>query len=445
MNHNASAAILAVLFAAAPAFSDVIITTSYTTDGRSSDTTIYGNGKRIRYDYGKGLILIRQCDLNRFVQIDDKAKTYLSLPAEQSNSAVSSPGAPPSTKVDVTDTKERKEIFGYTARHLKISEAEEGKRERTETDGWYIDLKDLVSCNRQELDSAAGRYPVSYLITTYGENGKPASTVSMRVTTLVTSPLDPTLFEVPRGYTETATPNTELKVAQKATTAIRIGTAPLQNKSNQKVQANAPYNQLFAQLFAAQLDVIPLPDGPAEAVQKKAREAQCDYILYNELAAAEKPASGKVGSFLHKAPGIGHITGGDALEARVDYRLVPTNGGDPVLASSITGKTGSSFDWKSAALLASNVLPMTMAARMLGGAFNPAMMNSLLNGHGSGASITSMDPMMGSLTMFLRATNVVPGASGDPSQNAPGLDAALAAAFDQEGKAIVAQLKPASK
>jgi hypothetical protein len=444
MKYNAPTAILAVLFAALPAFSDVLITTSYTTDGQSSDTTIYGNGKRIRYDYGKGLILIRQCDLNRFVQLDDKAKTFLSLPAEQSNGAVSSAGAPPSTKVEMTDTKERKDIFGYNARHLKISETAEGKRERTETDGWYIDLKDLVSCNRQESDSAASGYPVSYVITTFGENGKPSSTVSMRVTSLVSSRLDPTLFEVPRGYTETA-PNAELKVAQKAPTAIRIGTAALQNKSSQKVQANAPYNQLFAQLYAAQLDVISLPDGPAETVQQKARETQCDYILYNELAAAEKPASGKVGSFLHKAPGIGHITGGDALEARIDYRLVPATGGDPVLASSITGKTGTSFDWKSAALLASNFFPMTMGVKMLGGAFNPAMMNSLLSGHGSGASITSMDPMMGSLTMFLRATNVGPGASGNPSQNAPGLDAALAAAFDQEGKAIVAQLKPPSK
>jgi hypothetical protein len=445
MKCNASATFLAVILTAVSAFSDVTITTSYTANGQSSDTTIYGNGTRLRYDYGKGLILIRQCDLHRFVQVDDKAKTYLSLPAEQSDAAALSPGAPPLPKVEVTDTNERKEMFGYPARHLKISETAGGKPGRTDTDGWYIDLKDVVSCYRQELNSAAGGYPLSYVITTYGESGKPSSTVSMRVTTLVTAPLDPTLFEVPRGYTETATPNAELKVTQKAPSAIRIGAVAMQNKSSQKVPGNTAYNQLFAQLYAAQLDLVPLADGPAEAIQQKAREAQCDYILYTELAAAERPASGKVGGFLHKAPGIGHITGGDALEARVDYRLMPASGGDPVLASSVTGKTGSSFDWKSAAMLASNILPMTMAAKMLGGAFNPAMMNSLLSGQGSGSAITSMDPMMGGLTMFLRATNAAPGASGNPSQNAPGLDAALAAALDQEGKAIVAQLKPPSK
>ncbi len=430
---------------AVPAFADVKITTTYTSDGQNSEMTIYSNGKRLRYDYGKGLILIRQCDLNRIVQIDDKAKTYLSLPADQSNGASSSLAGSASTKVAVTDTNERKDVFGHSARHLKLSETTEGKHERTETDGWYIDAKDLASCYQQQLNSSAGGYPVSYVITTYGENGKVSSTVSMRVTALATAPLEPMLFEVPRGYTESAPENAASKVTPKSPSVIRIGAVAMQNKSTQQVPGNTAFNQLFGPLFAAQLDVVQLADGSTEAVQKKAREAQCDYILYNELASADRPASGKVGGFLHKAPGIGHIAGGDALEARIDYRLVPANGGDPILASTAIGKTGSSFDWKAAAMLASNVLPMTMAAKMLGGAFNPAMMSSMLGGQGTGAAMTSMDPMMGSLTMFLRATNAVPGASGNPNQNAPGLDAALAAALDQEGKAIVAQLKPPSK
>jgi hypothetical protein len=221
----------------------------------------------------------------------------------------------------------------------------------------------------------------------------------------------------------------------------------LENQSASKLQSQAAENQLLSELAAAQLEVVPLGNGTPEMLQLKAREMECDYVLYNQLTALEKPAAGKVGGFLHKAPGIGHITGGDSMEAHLAYRLVPASGASPLLASSITGKTGSTFDWKSAALLASNVLPMTMAARMLGGAFvNPAMMTALMGGgRGSGAAIMSMDPMMRSLSMFLRATGAAHGAPGAQAQNAPGTDAALAAAFDQEAKAIIAQLKGGAK
>ena len=129
------------------------------------------------------------------------------------------------------------------------------------------------------------------------------------------------------------------------------------------------------------------------------------------------------------------------MEAQVTYQLVPAGGGPPVVASSIIGKTASSFDWKSAAMLASNVLPMTMAARMLGGAFNPAMMTEMLGGRGSGAALTGVDPMISSLATFLRATNGGSGLLGGAAHNPPGADAAIGAALDQVGKAIIGQLK----
>jgi hypothetical protein len=263
----------------------------------------------------------------------------------------------------------------------------------------------------------------------------------MRVTALVTAPLDAALFEIPHGYAESTPQAAALKVPPKAAGSIRIGTVPLATQSLQNVQGGAAYNQLVGQLQAAQFEVLPLPAGTSEGIRQKARENDCDYVLYTELSALDKPAAGKVGGFLHKAPGLSRMTGGDAMEAQVAYRLVPAGGGSPVIASSITGKTGSSFDWKSAALLASNVLPMTMAVRMLGGAFNPAMMTAIMSGRGPGAALTSIDPMMGSLTMFLRATNGSSGLLGGAARNPPGADAAIGAALDQVGKAVIAQLK----
>ena len=273
MKRHTFATALAALLTCGLASADVKITVNYNSDGQSSDTTIYANGTRLRFEYGKGLTLLRQCDANRMVEVDDKAKSYLTMPTERPGAAASATDAPVATKSEVIDTKERKDMFGYPARHLKITEAADGKQ-RTETDGWYIDLKDL-GCYRQELSSTSGGYPVSYTIATYGEKGKPASTVSMKVTALVTAPLDRMLFEVPPGYTESTPQNAVRKVTQKAPGSVRIGAAALQNKSNQKFQNGAVYNQLYAQLQAAQLDVLPLAEGTPEIAQQKAREADC--------------------------------------------------------------------------------------------------------------------------------------------------------------------------
>lgn len=440
MTRHLRTAGLVTLLAGGWASADVKITANYNNDGKASETTIYANGTRLRYEYGKGLVLLRQCDLSRIVQIDDKARTYMVMPADLPTGGTASEPAAPAGNVEVTDTNEHKDIFGYPARHLKTTESKEGRPERTETDGWYIDLKDMNSCSRPQT-SPQGGYPVSYTVTTSGEGSKESSTVSMRVTALVTAPLDAALFEIPHGYTESTPQAAALKVAPKAAGSIRIGAVPLANQSPQNAHGSVASNQLAAQLQAAQFEVVALPAGTPDSIQQKSRETDCDYVLYTELSALDKPAAGKVGGFLHKAPGLGRITGGDAIEAQVAYRLVPAGGGAPVIASSVTGKTGNSFDWKSAALLASNFLPMTMAARMLGGAFNPAMMTAMMSGRGPGAALTSMDPMMGSLTMFLRATNGSSGLLGGAAVNPPGADAAIGAALDQVGKAVIAQLK----
>jgi hypothetical protein len=437
MIQNTSVSALAILLVTAiPGLSDTKIVTSYITDGQTVTTTIYAKGQRVRYDYGKGLILLRQCDLKRMVQLDEQGKTYLSLPEEPSR-----PGSSP--KAQVTDTGESKEMFGYSARHLTMTKATEGKKERTDTDGWYIDLKDMAVCSGQESGSESHGYPSGYTITTYGENGKPVSKVTMSVTAVVTDPLDAALFEIPAGYKDTGIQ----VVAAKPAGAVRIGTIPMQNQFSSQVQGAGPYNQLFAALRDAKLDVIPLGEGTQEGVEQKARDKQCDYILYTELASLEKPATGKLGGMLKKAGSVSHVTNGEAIEAHVNYRLVPVSGGSPVLASSAIGRMGGSINWKNTAILASNLLPMTMAVKFVGGsgALNPAMMNSLLSGNSAGASMSSVDPMMGGISMFLRAANLGPGSEGNASEAHAYAAAALSAALDVEAKAIVSQLKTSAR
>ena len=113
MNKNLASALALALCATTTAMADTKIAAKYTSDGQTTETTVFAKGQRLRYEYGEGLTLIRQCDQKRLVQIDDKGKTFLNLPAEQAEAA----GAAQPT---ITDTGERKLMFGLAARHLKI-------------------------------------------------------------------------------------------------------------------------------------------------------------------------------------------------------------------------------------------------------------------------------------------------------------------------------------
>jgi hypothetical protein len=129
----------------------------------------------------------------------------------------------------LTDTGERKQMFGYTARRLKgVMEYETSPDacqkggQRTESDGWYIDLKYGVDCasasaaganavygrggcrdeiRMKSVGTAKAGYPVLLTTKSFNEDGS-FTTMTREVVELSRSPLDPALFEVPMGYTE---------------------------------------------------------------------------------------------------------------------------------------------------------------------------------------------------------------------------------------------------
>ena len=156
---------LLALCMATTAFADSKVRARYSSGSQTNETTILTKGTRQRLEYGTGMSAVTQCDLKRMVQIMDKTKSYLVMPLD------GNPGGPPSVApaqtaavtpakhgvvtytTTVTDTGERQQLFGYTARHLKIIVAKEvspeacdQKKERIETDGWYIDFDQSFAC-----------------------------------------------------------------------------------------------------------------------------------------------------------------------------------------------------------------------------------------------------------------------------------------------------------
>src|ERR1044072_8038129 len=124
-------ACLSILSATASA--DTKVKTRQTSGGQTYENTSYIKGKRQRSETNNGqTIMIQQCDLRRNIQIMPQAKVYMIQPYDDPGAgATTTPGADtarpsePARKggvitstVTTKDTGERKQILGYTARHI---------------------------------------------------------------------------------------------------------------------------------------------------------------------------------------------------------------------------------------------------------------------------------------------------------------------------------------
>lgn len=250
-------ALVLMLCAQAVAVADLKVTTRNTNAGRSIESTIYIKGQRQRTETANQTS-IYQCDQRRMIQANDRTRKYMisrldeaaETPAAE-NVTTPRPAARPRRGGVVTytittmDTGERKQMFGYTARHIKtvtVMDAPEGTcnpgRSEIETDGWYIDLQFAFNCSadrptapppqptaadcRDEIRYrrvGAARLGFPVLLATkmklagmeapedaeeaaMMERMAGAMTTTMEVTDISKATLDAALFDVPAGYTE---------------------------------------------------------------------------------------------------------------------------------------------------------------------------------------------------------------------------------------------------
>ena len=159
-------ACLSILSATASA--DTKVKTRQTSGGQTYENTSYIKGKRQRSETNSGqMIMIQQCDLRRNIQIMPAAKAYMIQPYDQPSTSSATPGnttAPatqPVTKgglvtstVTTKDTGERKQMFGYTARHILTTmetksspDACSQNNTKIQIDGWYIDAAFALDCD----------------------------------------------------------------------------------------------------------------------------------------------------------------------------------------------------------------------------------------------------------------------------------------------------------
>ena len=401
---------------------DTKITTRMSMNGQTvSESTTYIKGTRKRTENRMAMqqgmdesvaammpsvATVYQCDRRRLLQINDKARKYtvtmldegIASAASESAADTSSTG-PADTRqgglvtytMNITDTGQRQEMFGFKARYLKISTTVEpgpgacATRSRFEQEGWFIDFQADLSCStnvpvetssrRPSRQGCQDRYrfrytgtgkmgfPLSATTTYYDEQGKPF-TMKQEVVDLQRLPQDPALFDVPAGYTQASnaqelyavnqsemmaamnnrrernndTGDTSGATGAKRPGVLRVGVVTINNKTDRTVSIESLRGQLIGSLSGSNLDAVAINAISQSDIEAEARQKQCDFILYTDIAALKQASAGKkIGGMFGRATGIG--SGGiDKTESRIEYRLIPVGGSSPQIQSSATGK-----------------------------------------------------------------------------------------------------------
>ncbi|HKP46927.1 MAG TPA: hypothetical protein VJT50_10025, partial [Pyrinomonadaceae bacterium] len=309
-----------------------------TVNGQSFESVSMIKGTRERSEMkmaGMDTTYITQCDLKRSIQLSDKTRKYMitpmdsgetsaATPAANGGVVVSTPGGVINYVISSVDTGERKDMFGFKARHVKTATSIESSPDacspakmRTETDGWYIDLSTALNCDfgrpamagagpprggcrdrvhfRHEGTGRTG-YPLSETTTMFNADGSAMFTSTKEVIELSQAPLDAALFDVPAGYSETTNaqelygmPSMEQMMSQasgretssndsteanpaatmsqaKRPGMLRIGVVQINNTSGRPVSTESLRGQLIGELQGSGVDAVALnASSPAEA------------------------------------------------------------------------------------------------------------------------------------------------------------------------------------
>lgn len=379
----------------APAAQDLRYAATYTAEGLNTASTTLVKGSRERYEF-QDIVLLKQHDLKRTIQIMKAANTYLVV-ADGAPIMPAMPGAPAAPPrqpgvvnviTTIVDTGERKPAFGQQARHVKtmidrqpMPGACDASKQRIETDGWYIDQPKALAalatqagplaqpmpggCTDQIQATVNGDartlgFPIGYTTTIKGDDGKSLVT-SMEVTALELTSLDAALFEIPPGMNaamnigemaKSLNDINEARLAEADTApaptpkpkkpgAPRIGVPELVNKTQQTVNTRAMRGELIAQLTEAGLEGVPMAAASPEEVQKRAQQLGYDYVLFAEVTELKASKPGGLGGMMKAVSGGGAAAGQpqEVTESTLAIKLVGLDG-KPKLATTAKGKEG---------------------------------------------------------------------------------------------------------
>ena len=399
------------------ASADTKIKSRQTTGGQTYENTSYIKGKRQRSETNNGqMVVIQQCDLRRNIQIMPAAKAYMIQPYDQPspttpatpNTTSSQPapvtkGGVVTSTITTKDTGERKQMFGYTARHILTTmemksspDACSTANMKMEIDGWYIDAAFALDCDMsgaythytpkasggcrdryesRTIGTAKKGFPVWEKTTMFGPNGTQSFSNINEVLEFSQATLDASLFDIPEGYREVedfasafsaayATPQANNTSSNNSSVPSPVSTpsAPAANQPGPKragvirlgvvavKTGNVAEGMNASELALAvrntllqQLkgtNVEAVPiDATGAAVQAEAQQKECDYVVFANVS--HKKGGGGFGSMLGNSASTiaGNIGYGHGTAA-----AVAANTSSVVVAQSIKAKDEMTLD-----------------------------------------------------------------------------------------------------
>ncbi len=377
--------------------------------GMKSETTIYVKGMRKRTEgggltgMGANLTTIEQCDKQRTVTLNDKKKLYFIEPFSNNSeeeidedvkpAAKTKPVAATTTKkggiinmyYNITDTGERKKMYGFTARHVwttqKIKPSPDACMMKDsmiiKTDGWYIDLPEFncpirytpsntnnggyqqPDCQDKYVTRRSGKgklgFPLIEKRTMIMGNGTAQTSefvTDLETLELITGKLDSMLFEIPPGYTlaksmeeleekfdvaeimkqagNSSYANTNKTPAvneEKKSGVLRIGV--YEPKGDGQLQYATLQHHIVANLTSGTIEAVAITS------EEDAKKYHCDFVLNTDFVKVK--SGSKVGGLL-KA--IKNTDPNAASSFAIEANLVLTNlsDGSSRLQQNVNGK-----------------------------------------------------------------------------------------------------------
>jgi hypothetical protein len=475
---------------------DVRFKTTYTNGEQVTESVSFIKDQRERYELGD-VILIRQRDQKRAIQISRAANTYVvtadGTPAPAAIAAPRPPGVVMVT-VSIVDTGERKDAFGQTARRVRTlieREPQPGACDqtklRTDTDAWYIDLPKVMAATPDTIAAPASGsgcldeiktsesgdpkllgFPISYrtTLTDLSDKESKPSEAGMDVTEFEVVKLDASLFDVPAGLTAASDPGAFTKsisdaneaalasasaaaVPAKKAGALRVGVPEASNKTTQTVDTRALRSRFIRELEEQKIEAIPMAAAPPAALDARAKELGVDYLLMTEIT--ELKVS-KPGGLTRVMKATAKEETRDITEAKVSVQLVPP-GGKPRLSKNASGKDGG-VGFKTTlgvAKFAGALYLKYYLGGMTGGQMSALSQLRMMNLGGMGSLGSTMPMGMGmgggsadrtiGAATFIMQQVMAGAAAGAAAQGGPSFDAALENAVGDAGQDVVESIK----
>jgi hypothetical protein len=479
--------------------SDVRYKATYTAGEQITESASYFTDHRERYELGD-IILIKQRDQKRNVQISRTASTYVIVPDGVPAAATPAAPRPPgvvTVTTSIVDLGERKDIFGQAARRVRTlieRQPEPGACDQTklrsDTDGWYIDMPKAIAAAPDPVKATASPsgcldeiktsdsgdpkllgFPISYrtTLTDLGDKDAKPTEVAMAITEFEVLTLDTALFDIPPGlavaadaggFTKAVSDANESKLASggagaslpaKKPGTLRVGVPDVANKTSQTVDTRALRTRIINELDEQKIEAIPMAAAPQAALDARARELGIDYLVVAEVTELK---TSKPGGFTKVMKATAKEEARDITEAKLTMQLVSPDGGKPRMSKNSSGKDGGvglKTGLKVAKFAGSVYLKFYMSGMLMGQMSALSSLQQMnLGGMGSMGSMMpmgyggSVDRTAGAANFVMQ--NVMAGAAmGAAAQGGPSFDAALENAIEDGGKDVVESIKKAVK